>query len=525
MAVLLETRARNVVPRWRDFQTTVQLGELGSERPSREERPEVDLTPLVSAWEAHHGLSFAGDLISAALVNDLPDLARDASAFVLEFGEKASASLRLMATHVLGGLAGPAMLMMTEPAITSPESSRQPSPAIARAKKELGSRPRNAILWMDLAYLYAVRGQAAQAERAIRVALQLAPSNRFVLRSGARFLVHQDRLDEAHALIRRAPGVRSDPWLLSAEIAIAMAAESSPFFSKAGAAMLGAGNFSNRQLSELSSAMGTLEASHGNTRKAKRHLRNSLIDPTDNSLAQATWLSENGNGLALQIPEDDYDIERSFEARAYRAFAAREWKDSLGSSLQWIKDQPFSSRAARSAAFLANSIFQDHDLAETIIKFGQISNPDDPGFRVGLAYAHARRDRLDDAVDELKKVSPIHNEDWLPAALDANYGLISYRRGQVAEGRQLYALATRKADKLEDKRTKLAALTNWALEEMKYSREMAQLIILEAQEAAKRATGPDVSFVMERVIKAFLASKETPKSETEVPNVEKALPL
>jgi len=524
MAILLETRARNVVPRWRDFQTTVQLGELGAEHPSREASPHVDLTPLVSAWEAHHGLSFAGDLISAALVNNLPDLARDASKFVLEFGERASASLRLMATHVLGGLEGPAMLMMTEPVITTPESSRQPSPAIARAKKELGSRPNNAILWMDLAYLYAVRGLAAQAERAIRIALQLAPSNRFVLRSAARFLVHQDRLDEAHALIRRAPGVRTDPWLLSAEIAISMAAESTPFFSKAGVTMLAAANFSDRQLSELSSAIGTLEASHGNTRKAKRHLRNSLIDPTDNSLAQATWLSENGNGIELQISEDDYDLERGFEARAYRGFAASQWKESLGSSLQWIKDQPFSSRAVRSASFLANSIFQDHDLAETIIKFGQISNPHDPAFHVGLAYAYARRDRLDDSVAELKKISSANNEVWLPAALDANYGLISYRRGQFLEGRQLYALATKKADKLDDKRTKVAALTNWAMEEMKYSREMALSIIQEAQETAKRATGPDVPFTIERVLKALETSKDEPHNGDKIFNVDEVRP-
>ena len=203
--------------------------------------------------------------------------------------------------------------------------------------------------------------------------------------------------------------------------------------------MLAAGRFSERQLSELNSAIGTLEASHGNTRKAKNHLRSSLIDPTDNSLAQATWLSQNGDGLKIEIPKDDYEIERSYEAKAYRSFVYREWEQSLHSSLQWMKDQPFSSRAARSAAYIANSIFQDHNLAEEITKYGQISNPNDPGFHIGLAYAYARRDRLDEAVAELKKINSSDEEEWLPAALDANYGLISYRRGQISEGRLLYA--------------------------------------------------------------------------------------
>jgi hypothetical protein len=116
-----------------------------------------------------------------------------------------------------------------------------------------------------------------------------------------------------------------------------------------------------------------------------------------------TWLAENVNGLSLEIPEADYDIERPYEANTYRAYSASDWGGSLRSSFQWMKDQPFSGRAEKSAAYLANTIFEDYDMAEKIARFGLIANPKDPGFNITLAYAYARRNQLPEARNELKK--------------------------------------------------------------------------------------------------------------------------
>lgn len=500
MAGLLETRNRNVVPRWRDFRTTADLGELGSLRRNERKGQPVDLSHLVRDWEANSGLAVAGDLISAAVVNNVPEIARNAAEFVLEAGSNASNSLRSLANYVLSGTQQNLILSPSaDPLITSPEASRIPSPVIAGIRRELGARPSNAILWVDLAYLYAVRGLWQKAERAIRTALQLAPANRFVLRSASRFLVHQDRVDEAHALIRRAPGVRTDPWLLSAEIALSMSARISPFFAKEGLSVLTSSNFATHHTSELSSAIGTLEASHGNTRKAKKHLNQSLISPTDNSLAQATWLAQNA-GINLEISDREYEIARPFEANMYRAFIETQWEESLVASLKWVKDQPFSSRAARSAAYIANSIFLDHELSERIIKFGQIANPNDPGFFVGLAYGYARRNRLDEATAELKKIASSEAEDWIPTALDANHGLISYRRGDIVQGRALYEQAAEKAEKLDEKRVKVSALTNWAMEEIGNSKKLTLRLIQDAIDTGKRTKSPEVPFLIATVI-------------------------
>jgi Flp pilus assembly protein TadD len=503
MATLLETRERNVIPRWRDFRTTAHLGELDSHKRDVARVDRADLSQLIAAWEANPAIPFAGDLISAALVNGVPEVAREASEFVLATGDEASMSLRSLAQHLLTGRDYPVVPRIRDPKFLSVEGSRRPSPAIAHARAELGTRPMNAILWMDLAYLYAIRGIPRSAERAIRVAVQLAPSNRFVLRSAARFFVHQNRPGEAHALIRRAPGTRHDPWLLAAEIALSMAADNSSFFAKDGISMLSAGRFSAHHLSELSSAIGTLEALNGSTRRAKKHIQVSLIKPTDNSLAQATWLAQDVGGMSLEIPSQDYEIEKSFEANMYRSFIGKEWGQALRAAIRWTNDQPFSSRAARSAAYLANTIFLDHELGEKISKFGQIANPKDPGFFIGLAYSYARRNMLKEAEAELAKVTATDDEDWLPVGLDANYGLISYRRGDSVTGRLLYAEAASKADQLKDKRIKVTALTNWVLEEAKYSKELAYKILEEAREAAKKANGPEVPFMLARALDAL----------------------
>lgn len=503
MASLLETRDRNVVPRWRDFVTTVRLGELTTGSGSRAAFSAANLTTQELAWTENPGLAVAGDLISAAVVIGATEIAIQASNFVLEQGEQASHSLRSAALHLLGRPASPDLGASIEPPLTNAASTRMPSPAIARTRQELMIRPSNAVLWIDLAYLYAIRGLSEKAERAIRAALHLAPENRFILRSAARFLVHQNRPVDAHRLIRRASTTIDDPWLVSAEIALSLAANSSPFFAKQGLSLVTSGNFSPQQLSELSSALGTLEFSAGNSRKARRHLKSSLERPNDNSLAQATWLAQRVNGLSLEIPPGEYDIERAFEANTYRAYIKGDWNTSLRSSLEWMHDQPFSGRAAKSAAYIATTIQQDFDLSEKISKFGQIANPREPAFLISLAYSSAQKGHLQAATEYLRRANTVDQEEWLEVAIDANYGLIAYRDGLPAHGYALYAEAAEKADKLSEKRVRVNAMVHWAIEEGRFSLEKALAILHQAEESAKRATGPEIKVMIDRAKSAL----------------------
>ncbi len=380
-----------------DFRSTVEMGELDVAVVEGGTFGLVpDLTELSTDWQQNRSRSFAGDLISAALVSGTLEVAREAANFIISTDPDVRTPLSLLAQRVLSGNSTPAQFGIVAPDLRAEQSNR-PSKQIATARKRLVEHPRDAILWIDLAYMYAVRGIHDKAERAVRIALGLAPLNRFVLRSAARFFIHRNRLDIAHDLIRLSPRLRFDPWLLAAEVSIALSAKRSPRSVKEGLELISSGNFSDRDISELTSAIGTLEFKSGSNSKAKKLFRKALINPNDNSLAQAKWISKEMNGLQADIQVRDFQVARPYEAAAYEAYARTEWSRALEWSLKWLGDQPFSSRPAHLASFLASGIFEDFAQSESISKFGLVANPDDPAFHLNLAFCYANLYRPQDA--------------------------------------------------------------------------------------------------------------------------------
>jgi tetratricopeptide (TPR) repeat protein len=499
MAAFLEDRNRNVIPRWRDFRSTVELGELNASAPTIDHTDAVpDLSSVLDDWQKHKTVSFAGDLISAALVSGNVMVAREASEFVITLADNVSPSLRSLARRVLD-LDSTSSLDTGGHFDLSNINAFRPSPEIANIRKRLVEYPSNAILWVDLAYFYAIRGSIERAERAIRIALNLAPANRFVLRSAARFFIHRDRVDIAHDLIRRAPGYKTDPWLVAAEIAVAMSAERTPWATKDAFALLGDDKFATHHLSELSSALGTLEFRNGRANKAKKLLRRSLIQATDNSLAQAQWISLSMNGLSTEMTGELSQIPRPYEANAGNAYVKGDWERSLQAALQWLEDQPFSSRPASMAVYLAAVIFENFSQAEQITNFGLIANPREHGLHISLAYCYASTGRFEKAIAELAMIDKSTADEWVHAAVDANFGLVAFRQGRSDEGRSHYAEAVRKAGLLRDKRTQVSALIHWASEEATLHNNMAEHLLVEAREVAKGASGSDIPFLLTRL--------------------------
>jgi tetratricopeptide (TPR) repeat protein len=475
------------------------LGELNVNPPSGVDiRPPRDLTSVIADWEQNRSISFAGDLISAALVSGNLAAARDASEFVVSSPGEDVPQLRALARRVLGNE------LRTQPKIAvnldlSCGRALQGSPEISLARKRLRNYPSDAVLWMDLAYFYAGRGLPKKAERAVRIALNLAPGNRFILRSAARFFIHIDRPDVAHDLIRRAPAYKGDPWLLAAEISVAQVARRTPWSVRESFSLLAAEKFGPHQLSELSSALGTLEFHSGNSNKAKKLFRRSLIQPNDNSLAQARRIWPDVWGTPADFNVDQFKIDRPFEAQAYEALGREDWVTAFFASLEWLADQPFSSEPVRLASYLASTVFEDFERAEALLNFGLVANPEYQVLRVGLAFCYASTGRRNEAYSELAQIKVPGAEDWVGAAVEANYGLLAFRGGNVEAGRKHYGAAVRMADLIEDKRTKLSALVYWANEELIVPDSNSVRLLAEAQETGKSALGFFNSFLLKRL--------------------------
>jgi tetratricopeptide (TPR) repeat protein len=500
MSAFLERRDRNVIPRWRDFRSTVQLGELDAGSPPKKLELSHDLSTVTADWQHNKTTSFAGDLISAALVSQNFSAAREAAEFVISLVEGVSPALRALASRVLEGNLTPSIIAI-DPINLRTDEAPQPSPEIASTRKRLIEHPSDAILWIDLAYLYAIRGLTDKAERAVRIALNLAPTNRFVVRSAARFFIHKNRVDIAHDIIRNSPGYKNDPWLVAAEIAVALSADRAPRSAREGIVLIKSDNFSVHHLSELNSAIGTLEFHAGSSGKAKKLFKRSLLAPNDNSLAQAKWVSQVITGIPVDVTVDSFQIARPFEAAAYEACEKTDWPGALRSALQWLSDQPFSSRPARLAAYLACNIFEDFKQSEQIAKFGLVTNPAEPGFHINLAYCYASTGRADEAVKELSLAKSCEGEEWVDAAIDANYGLLAFREGAPELARKFYEEAVAKADVIKDKNTKTAALIHWAAEEIGVKDSMSERLLTEAREAGKNSSGFDIPFLLDRLTK------------------------
>jgi len=497
MAIILENKDRNVIPRWRPFVTTAGMGELSSPAVATQKVMIAhDLSQLLNDWSENSSISYAGDLISASIVSNNYDLARNAAQFVLEHPETAPKPLYSLAQSILLGRHPTSLPDFSD----SPESNTSRRDVrITQIRNLLNEYQSNGVLWMDLAHRYAVLGLSEKAERAIRVSLGLAPNNRFVLRSAARFFIHRDRLDIALDILRHSERSKSDPWIIAAEIATALSAHRMPWHIREGQSILSSKNFLPLHLSELSSALGTHEFLAGSPSKAKKLFRNSLIAPNDNSLAQAEWISHSFFSLRTDVEGSEHDIERAYEANAIKALREAQWDEAYKSALGWMKDQPFSGRPPRLASFLAAAIFEDHEAAVEIAKIGLIASPGDVGLNTSLVYSYASMNQLTEATRILTSIDPKSPEDWVQTAIDANLGLIAFRNGDVARGRFFYSSAVNRAAAIKKRSLQVVALINWAHEELYLNESKSEKLFDEASNIKGDDLGPDIQFRLDRL--------------------------
>ncbi len=467
MAGINEDRDRQVVPLWRNFQATSQRGELAQAvAPNRAEPfSDVMVTEALADWEARPGLSVASDLVSISLTLGRFNLAAAAAKFVLDDPAAPASARGVAASYLAGGRPTPAGdapgRPSNEPADDLPLIDRLRG-GVRDARRRLIAYPRNPILWSNLARLHLSLGAADKAARAMRVGLALAPANRFVIRSAARFYLHQGQPDESHWLLANAGGVRSDPWLLAAEIATAAAIGRKSKNLKLGQRFLEAQRLPPFHLSELASAIGTIEALLGNARAARKLVGLSLIEPSENSIAQAAWLArKTGSTYLPPAPPTT-----SSEANAWNSARSGLWVAALAEAKKWQSEQPFSSRPSVFGTHVASVALGDHAEAVAFGRQGVLGNPDDFVLLNNLAFALASQDLTAEADHVLSRVNPRQMTPIQQATFQATTGLVAYRSGRAELGRFHYQAAIRLAAALRDKREHLARVY-FAFEELR----------------------------------------------------------
>ena len=193
-----------------------------------------------------------------------------------------------------------------------------------------------------------------------------------------------------------------------------------------------------------------------------------IIDPNDNSLAQAEFYAKNDVNINLDFSSFSRIVHKH-EADTRNALSQEKYKEAFISSLKWMQDYRFEHRPIEFAFALSCDFLKKYDYAVEIVKRFLKTNPNDPTSINNLAYVLGLSDRIDEAEQVLsqinfKKYDKENNTNGI--CLLATCGLLAYRRKNVEEGRKLYNMAISAANKRKDKNLAAKARLNMIREEI-----------------------------------------------------------
>lgn len=483
MSAAKRTENREVIPRWRGLASTAAHLELASTDAHAPVVPEPSATndeilrERARDFRASRTLSFAADLLSASLVlGPVPDTMVAAELILKD--DRSSDMVRATARSVVSS-AESEQSSMPAGVAQGPDHDRR---EIRRLRRGLRANPRSAIRWAEMARYYTNGGQVTKALNAMRLAVAMAPTDRYVLRCAARLSIHDNDPEAAlRTLAQAKSAMLSDPWLLASELAISAVAGRSSRHVKHARSMLASGAHSPFARSELTSALATMELHAGDSRRARRLFNAALVDPNENSVAQAEWASKHIAGLTLA----EEQVERSPEALATETAETDDIDATLRATWEWLLDQPFSAHPAIFGSYHASKFMQFEE-GERLAAHGLRANPRDSLLLNNRAFCLAALGRWAEAESILTDVDQVAPASERPT-ITATRGLIRFRAGDAAEGRRLYHEAIARMD--DDPPTKIRAQIMLASEEL-------------------RAGGGGMVAEVERLIEAIMATTD-----------------
>ncbi|MBO9732400.1 MAG: hypothetical protein J7623_27410 [Chitinophaga sp.] len=479
MALKFDIKQRRVIPNWRDFKRTMRLGELSNSVSTQ--RPDISVLRPINDWQQNRNIGTAADLVNSAFISgktEFPEL-NEAISYIIGNKDQSSRSLFELATSISEGTRQtPKNDNINQSKLIDLEvedfddfkihlENNTIYKIINKTKNKITTQPYNSILWVELARLYSFLGNESKAEKAMTVALGLSPNNRFVLRSATRMFIHFDNLDKALYYLRKSDATRFDPWLISAHIATSSLMKRFSPLIKNGISIINSKKFSEYDLTELASSIGTLELSEGRLKKSRELLELSLKSPNDNSLAQLEWLARIEKKIQFNLHDFRGRVSNTFEAFTLENFQGENWKESLGNSIKWFLDIPYSKRPVLFGSFVASVFLKDYDTAVLLCESGLNANPLDPSILNNLVYALASQNNIEKATyysEMFNKVKLNQYPDSEKIMQLATLGLVHFRSNNIPMGKSLYEQAIEKARIIKDDYLRDLAIVNYTKE-------------------------------------------------------------
>lgn len=453
---------RQAIPRCLDYSTACALGLL---RIARERginiKSKYQISRAINKWQENPNIYTATDLLAEALI--LKDFeskyAIEAADHILNKSKTTNTIIKELASHFLEQ---PEVQNIQAQQIGDPQIIY---PLIADLKKTVRFYGRNSIAWCDMALYYAKLAQIDKARKAIQIALNLAPDNRFILRSASGCFNHLGEPDRAVSILRRSPRHLLDPWITSADIAISESADLSVKSLSKAKDLVKDDNLTQFSRSELAVSIGTKEMRSGAGRRAKVFMRQGIIDPTENALAQAEWMATRLGTNINNFVHLEEKVPASFEANARHFYYLKKFEKSLDSAEHWCTYQPISSVPYIFSSYIASVCLGDDMESVRILESALQLNRTNPTFMNNYICSLAKTGNIEAAIENFRTLNLGNLTDDERFTFLATQGLIYFRTNNPEKGRELYLKAMAGFERINEQRSAAIAAYYWALEE------------------------------------------------------------
>jgi len=373
---------------------------------------------------------------------------------------------------------------------------------IANIRKWTFQYHNDAIAWIELARAYTIKGLKIKAKRAIIVALQLAPYDRFIVRSAVRFFLHIGDYESAWYYVRRASESHFDPWIKATEVNVAnISAQSTPAIKR-----LIPNDLSYEQLfhfSELLESYGYLELEAGNDRKARKQLKLAWQNPSESVITHAEWLIR--NKLPGLKESADLEYSRSPEAYTWQNYSELKLDRAIEAAQDWELEEPYS----KYPFIVGTCIACNADKPEIGVEIAERGLMIDPNNRIilnNLCYALLRVGDVESVSKHIKKIYPEGETEADLIAL-ATIGLYEIKTKNITKGREAYAEVIRKFKQQGKTDRQAEAILNLAIAELEACTSEAKAIAIKALSTTESINTPTVLLVRRILQRKLLGQK------------------
>lgn len=526
MSILHSKTDRRILPRWRLSKKASRSAEFFSTTRTKQvtANTEIFLNQAADDFERSPTIGMAAGLISSALLAGKTEKSEVAVEFVLEHENDSP--------HALLSLA---KTLSNKEASDETELSHQIS--VAQTRELLRVYPNSPVLWSDMARHFASISNKKQAYRCMQTALKLAPDHRWMLRTSARFLVHQGDPIAAHKLLAQHSRTRHDPWLIAAELACAQVAGRPPKFWRQAGDILKRDSVAPVHFSELATAVAMMDLEAGEMKKARKCVNKGLVSPTENTLAQVFWAKENRHlNDGFKLDELVRSAKDAYEADYQLNLANGELLKALASAETWADDEPFAARPKSEIAYIA-SLLDNYDL---VIKMAsdveRLDSHKDPTLMMNSIFATLSSGKYSleshgVSLERLcSKLTSVANENKDSYHALANLGLWHYRYGDKAKGKDFYQKAILITQKLHLTEAAALAATFLAREAILARDDSAGDVLQQAKELSKKSKSKASEFYVRKLDVLFQNPSKasdilSPQSAKQFIKAESKLPL